>query len=86
MEEYMFDTEQKAQGPTEAKLQAQTQYENAGCAVAQGYSPKETLLQQIGRRINSESGNISNLYRAQDILSRHPEFEELAWLIRSGLV
>lgn len=56
------------------------------CNAAQGYSPKETLSQQIGRRLNHESENISNLYRAQDILLRHPEFEELAWLIRSGLI
>jgi hypothetical protein len=74
------------QAQAEAKQQAQAQYGAALCADQQGYSPQESLVQQIGRRINSENGNLSNLYRAQDILQRHPEFEDLTWLIRSGLV
>lgn len=53
---------------------------------ALGKAIAEPLAAQIGRRLQRENENISNLYRAQDILLRHPEFEELAWLIRSGLV
>lgn len=68
-----------------AKKQQYADQCNAG--TAPGYSPQvESLSQQIGRRIQRESDNLSNLYRAKDILQRHPEFEELAWLIRSGRV
>jgi len=74
------------QAGTCADVAAKAQYAQT-CTTAQGYSPiVETLSQQIGRRLQRESDNISNLYRAQDILQRHPEFEELVWLIRSGVI
>lgn len=75
---------QSGMGTQEAAAKAQ--YADQ-CNNAEGYSPKaETLAQQIGRRLNRESDNLSNLYRAKEILLRHPEFEEMLWLIRSGLV
>lgn len=64
-------------------------YVDNGCVQAQavGRIPTpEPLAAQLGRRLAHGSEELNNLYRAQDILIRHPEFEELLWLLHSGLV
>ena len=44
------------------------------------------LGDRFGYEIYHAQNRIENMKRASDILTRHPEFEELLWLIRSGLV
>jgi len=83
----MQEAQKQTIAQTAAKLSQAEAYAEQCCnGAALGREVAKPLASQIGRRINRENENIAMLYRAQDILQRHPEFEELAWLIRSGLV
>lgn len=44
------------------------------------------LLDQLSMRRSISADEASRLNRAISILKKHPEFEDLLWLIRSGLV
>jgi hypothetical protein len=48
----------------------------------QQISMRESLMGRL-RRSNEEHTNVN---RAMNILEAHPEFEDLLWLIRSGVI
>lgn len=50
----------------------------------QPWSPP--LIDQLSMRRSISADETSRLNRAITILNAHPEFEDLLWLIRSGLV
>lgn len=54
----------------------------ADCGVSVSHDPLHVLRMQVrdGHRRAQDAA------RALDILERHPEFHELVWLVRSGLV
>lgn len=81
----MIGTAQKSQNPSPAN----SAYADNDCVQAQavGRIPvPEPLAAQLGRRLTRASEEMNELYRAHDILMRHPEYEELLWLLRSGIV
>ncbi len=45
-----------------------------------------SLAEQLRGRLNRESKNTQQMRHALRILEAHPEFEELLWLLRSGVV
>ncbi len=58
---------------------------------AQGWAPTDkcitvSLAEQLRGWLNRESKNTQQMRHALRILEAHPEFEELLWLLRSGVV
>lgn len=54
---------------------------NAGAAC----KPR-TTAESLGAEAFYVEERLKNMHRAADILAKHPEFEDLIWLIRSGLI
>jgi hypothetical protein len=62
---------------------------NAGQAVGSlkaSTEAREPTISRLHRRAQQSAAETENSVRALQILKRHPEFEDLIWLIRSGLV
>lgn len=74
------------------KQQAQTKQYADACAQA-NYAPAQglcgrpaTLAEQLDKSAEGTYNEGAKLSRAASILRQHPEYEDLIWLIRSGLV
>jgi len=51
-----------------------------------GYAPMVKLADQLGKQAQHQHQLGYDAERASVILQSHPEFEDLIWLIRSGLI